>query len=137
MKWLEVEQSGCSDEDRDILSKAYLVIKSNIEDVDDAYIERRLIQIYYSGIPLSRLILEASDGKCATPMVLRGARKELCLSADQMARVLETDHQTIRRMEQTPQASTFRKPAARMVRLIMAYLAGYRPEDWPIPSYNT
>lgn len=34
-------------------------------------------------------------------------------------------------MEMPPDASTFRKPAPRMVRLIRAYLDGYRPRDWP------
>ena len=29
-------------------------------------------------------------------------------------------------------ANTFRKPAPRMVRLIRAYLDGYRAADWPV-----
>ena len=30
-----------------------------------------------------------------------------------------------------PDKSQHRKPAPRMVRLIIAYLSGYRPDDWP------
>lgn len=64
-----------------------------------------------------------------TPEALKEARQRLGWSTAEMAEKLDTDAQTIRRMEQSPDASTFRKPAPRMVRLIKAYLAGYRPED--------
>lgn len=63
---------------------------------------------------------------------IKEARHSLGLSASQLALLLDTDQQTIRRMEQSETANTFRKPAPRMVRLIRAYLAGYRPDDWPI-----
>ena len=62
---------------------------------------------------------------------LKDARRSLGLSVADMARLLDTDPQTIRRMEQREDASTFRRPAPRMERLIAAYLSGYRPDDWP------
>lgn len=65
------------------------------------------------------------------PAEIKLARHKLGLSVADLARLLDTDAQTVRRMEQRDDASTFRKPAPRMVRLIEAYLAGYRPSDWP------
>lgn len=62
---------------------------------------------------------------------IKEARRQLRLSVRQLAVLLETDEQSIRRMEIPPDRSTARKPAPRMARLIRAYLAGYRPEDWP------
>lgn len=67
-----------------------------------------------------------------TPSEIREARQKLGLSASQLAAMLDTDPQTIRRMEQSETAKTFRSPAPRMVRLIRAYIDGYRPEDWPL-----
>jgi len=66
-----------------------------------------------------------------TPTAIKQARQSLGLSVADLARLLDTDPQTVRRMEQRDDASTFRKPAPRMVRLISAYVAGYRPADWP------
>ena len=66
-----------------------------------------------------------------TPAEIKQARQSLGLSAIQLAALLDTDPQTIRRMEQSETASTFRKPAPRMVRLLRAYLDGSRPADWP------
>ena len=66
-----------------------------------------------------------------TPAEIKQARQSLGLSVAQLAALLDTDPQTIRRMEQSERANTFRKPAPRMVRLIHAYLAGHRPDDWP------
>ena len=66
-----------------------------------------------------------------TPEEIKEARQKLGLSSHQLASLLETDPQTIRRMEQSETANTFRKPAPRMVRLLRAYLDGYRPADWP------
>lgn len=66
-----------------------------------------------------------------TPAELKQARQSLGLSSSQLAALLDTDPQTIRRMEQSETANTFRTPAPRMVRLIRAYLDGYRPRDWP------
>jgi DNA-binding transcriptional regulator YiaG len=70
-----------------------------------------------------------------TTTAIKEARQSLGLSVADLARMLDTDPQTVRRMEQREDASTFRKPAPRMVRLITAYLDGYRPTDWP--SQNT
>lgn len=66
-----------------------------------------------------------------TPTELKEARHTLGLSVADLARLLDTDAQSIRRMEQGESASTFRRPAPRMIRLIRAYLDGYRPTDWP------
>lgn len=65
------------------------------------------------------------------PIEIKQARQTLGLSANQLGDMLDTDGQTIRRMEQSETAKTFRTPAPRMVRLIRAYLDGYRPDDWP------
>lgn len=113
------------------MESALLIICAELDDLSEECVRKEIMAAYVPGIPLSTLVLEASDGRCATPMVLRGARTELGLSVEQMAVLLETDTQTIRRMEQTPLAKTFRKPATRMVRLLRAYLCGYRPKDWP------
>lgn len=66
-----------------------------------------------------------------TPTELKEARQSLGLSVAQLARMLETDAQTVRRMEMPPHMSTHRLPAPRMQRLIEAYIYGYRPDDWP------
>jgi DNA-binding transcriptional regulator YiaG len=66
-----------------------------------------------------------------TPEEISDARHELGLSQREMADMLDTDKQTVRRMEMDPSAQTAREPAPRMVRLIKAYIAGYRPDDWP------
>ncbi len=66
-----------------------------------------------------------------TPEDIRQARHALGLSVADLARMLETDAQTVRRMEMAPDRSTHRQPASRMVRLMQAYLDGYRPKDWP------
>ena len=65
------------------------------------------------------------------PEELKQARHMLGLSVSDLARLLDTDPQTVRRMEQSESASTFRRPAPRMVRLVQAYMMGYRPPDWP------
>lgn len=67
-----------------------------------------------------------------TPAEIKAARQSLSLSVAQLAALLDTDPQTIRRMEQRPDANTFRSPAPRMLRLLRAYLDGYRPADWPV-----
>jgi hypothetical protein len=45
--------------------------------------------------------------------------------------MLDTDASTIRKMELNEESSQYRKPAPRMIRLITAYMEGYRPADWP------
>lgn len=66
-----------------------------------------------------------------TPADIKQARHAMGLSVADLARLLDTDPQTVRRMEQSETASTFRRPAPRMVRLVQAYMMGYRPPDWP------
>lgn len=66
-----------------------------------------------------------------TPIEIKEARQALGLTQDELGRLLDTDGQTVRRMEMDPSASTWRPPAVRMVRLVRAYLDGYRPGDWP------
>lgn len=66
-----------------------------------------------------------------TSAEIKAVRQWLGLTVSQLAVLLDTDPQTIRRMEQSETANTFRKPAPRMVRLLRAYLDGYRPADWP------
>ena len=64
---------------------------------------------------------------------IKEARRALGLTQRELGDMLDTDAQTIRRMEMDPtRAITARTPAPRMVRLIQAYLDGYRPEDWPV-----
>ena len=60
------------------------------------------------------------------------ARQALGLSLSEMAEMLDTDPTTTRRLEMAPHNSTARQPAPRMLRLIQAYLDGYRPNDWPL-----
>lgn len=66
-----------------------------------------------------------------SPDQIRSARHQLGLSQAELGRLLDTDGQTVRRMESPPETSKHRRPAPRMVRLLEAYLAGYRPADWP------
>lgn len=58
-------------------------------------------------------------------------RKALGLTLSELAQVLDTDPKSLRYIEADPRSNMFRKPAPRMVRLMEAYLAGYRPADWP------
>lgn len=69
-----------------------------------------------------------------TPADIRFARGVLRLSIADMARLLDTDEITIRRIERAIEAKTHRPPPARVVRLLRAYLDGYRPSDWPSSS---
>lgn len=62
---------------------------------------------------------------------IKAARQALGLSLSQFAALLDTDPTTTRRLEMDPRHSTARAPAPRMVRLVRAYLDGYRPDDWP------
>lgn len=66
-----------------------------------------------------------------TPPELKAARRELGLSVKQMADMLEIDHVNYRKHEFHPSASQFRPLPRRAARLIRAYLAGHRPDDWP------
>lgn len=66
-----------------------------------------------------------------TPLEIKGARQKLGLTQPELAALWDTDKDTVRKMEQSPDTKTFRKPAPRMLRLLEAYLSGYRPNDWP------
>lgn len=66
-----------------------------------------------------------------TPEGLRAARQSLGLTQAQLAAVLDTDAQSVRRMEMPEGASTSRQAGPRVARLVAAYLDGYRPDDWP------
>ena len=66
------------------------------------------------------------------PAQFKEARKSMGLTQAQLAVMLDTDAQSVRRIEMEPTASTSRYPAPRMVRLMLAYVDGYRPSDWPI-----
>ena len=66
-----------------------------------------------------------------TPTQIREARKKLRLTQAQMGAMRDTDGTTIRRRGMGPDTRSHRDPAPRMVRLIQAYLGGWRDEDWP------
>jgi hypothetical protein len=66
-----------------------------------------------------------------TPSDVKYARQTLGLTLKDFSVMLDTDASTIRKMELNEESSQYRRPAPRMVRLIMAYLKGYRPPDWP------
>lgn len=64
---------------------------------------------------------------------IKQARHRLGLTTRQLAEMLDTDPQSVRRMELPPDRSTSRPAPPRVARLVRAYLAGYRPDDWPAP----
>jgi len=66
-----------------------------------------------------------------TPSEVKYSRVTLGLTLREFAQMLDTDASTIRKMELQEGSSQYRGPAPRMVRLIVAYLNGYRPPDWP------
>jgi DNA-binding transcriptional regulator YiaG len=66
-----------------------------------------------------------------TPSSVKASRRFLKLSVSQFASMLDTDASTIRKMELSEGSSQYRRPAPRMIRLIVAYINGYRPQDWP------
>lgn len=65
-----------------------------------------------------------------TPHQLTEARRKLGLTLDQMARVLGYEGEQARSMVHNLETGRRElRPAQR--RLVEAYLAGYRPKDWP------
>jgi len=62
-----------------------------------------------------------------TPAELKAARRTLGLTAKQMAALMDMTVEGVYRVE----SATGRKPPVRYVKLLQAYLAGYRPDDWP------
>ena len=66
-----------------------------------------------------------------TPQDIKRLRDDLRLSAADLAALLETDENTVRRMEMRRNSKNARLPARRMARLMQAYVDGWRPHDWP------
>jgi transcriptional regulator with XRE-family HTH domain len=66
-----------------------------------------------------------------TPAQLHEARRKLGLTLEQMAAMLgyEGDHRRQMLYDLESGRRTIREPQRR---LVGAYLAGYRPDDWPI-----
>lgn len=68
-----------------------------------------------------------------TPSDLTRARHALGLSLEQMALMLGYEGEQIRsQMHHLESGRRTLRPAQR--RLVEAYLAGYRPDDWPIAA---
>ena len=62
-----------------------------------------------------------------TPEELKDARRKLCLNQDEAAQVL--GYGSYARISEIERGA--RKPGDAVVRLLQAYLDGYRPGDWP------
>ena len=61
------------------------------------------------------------------------ARRKLGLSVTQMAKMLGVaDDVQVRRMALSPDKKSHRPVNGTTERLIMCYLDGYRPKDWPL-----
>jgi transposase-like protein len=65
------------------------------------------------------------------PDQINEARQSLGLSVSELARLLDTDQQSVRRWMMAADKATHRPVPARVGRLVQAYLDGYRPDDWP------
>lgn len=66
-----------------------------------------------------------------TPTELRDAREALQLTPAEMAVLTEVDVSSVYKWERDSSAKSSRPAPARVARLIRAYLAGFRPGDWP------
>ncbi len=66
-----------------------------------------------------------------TPGHITAARMLLDLSQSQFAALLDCDVTNIQKIERAADLKSSRPAPPRMVRLIRAYLSGYRPQDWP------
>jgi transcriptional regulator with XRE-family HTH domain len=65
-----------------------------------------------------------------TPAEIKEARRKLGLTLEQMARMLGYQGSQLRQMQYD--LETGRRPVREpQRRLVEAYLAGYRPPDWP------
>ena len=62
---------------------------------------------------------------------IRSSRQKLGLRRSQFAELLEITEEEVARMEAQFSDPTHMVPGRRTVRLIEAYLVGYRPHDWP------
>jgi len=63
-----------------------------------------------------------------TPADFRAARLKLCLTQAQLARVL--GYSAKPRVSEIERGAT--QPGPAVLRLLQAYLDGYRPQDWPL-----
>ena len=66
-----------------------------------------------------------------TPTEFRKARNALGLSVRQLAQMLSVDPEVVRQMEIQIATGGHRPIRGSIVRLLQAYLDGYRPPDWP------
>lgn len=62
---------------------------------------------------------------------LRSARERLGLTPAETATMMEVDTSSVHKWERDPTLASARPAPARVVRLMNAYLSGYRPDDWP------
>lgn len=65
-------------------------------------------------------------------ITFRNALHQLGLSDTQAGQVLGCSATQIRRMKQKPDADQARIVRPATARLLVAYLEGYRPKDWPL-----
>lgn len=76
-----------------------------------------------------REAMDSISGAGMTPSDIREARRKLGLTQNQLAAVMGVGtrgKQTVSEWERGE-----RQPDGQSVRLIQAYLAGHRPDDWP------
>ncbi|MBA4613832.1 hypothetical protein H1W37_19415 [Stappia taiwanensis] len=66
-----------------------------------------------------------------SPTDIQKARVQLGLSVADMARMLGHSDLHQRRLESDPDIEMHRRARPTTVRLLRAYLDGYRPADWP------
>jgi transcriptional regulator with XRE-family HTH domain len=68
-----------------------------------------------------------------TPLEILRARLTLGLTQAELAPLL--GYSDVARVSELERGA--RKPGAAVVRLLHAYLDGYRPENWPVRQHNT
>lgn len=66
-----------------------------------------------------------------TPAEFKQARRDLGLSTAQLAHILDTNPQTVRRWEAPESASTSRPPNPIATRVLAWMQSGFRPPEWP------
>ena len=69
-----------------------------------------------------------------SPTEIQKARVQLGLSVADMARMLGHSDLHQRRLESSEDVDMHRQARPTTVRLLRAYLDGYRPDDWPMES---
>lgn len=74
-----------------------------------------------------------TDQPTFSPEQFRQAQHTLGLSDAQLAPMLGISEQHVRRLKTRPDANQHRTVNDTLARLLDAYLAGYRPDDWPAP----